>query len=397
MWMEELPNGKFTYRERYKDPYTEKNKKVSVTLNSKSNQAKNKAQRMLNEKIEKAFDDKKKTGIRFSEAFSAWENYYPQIVKERTYASYKYPIKIIRNYFDDNIIIDNLRQKDIKNFLEHQYYKNNYSLNYVNQMRNILVSVFDYTELQVNPARNIALKRKPATLEEVQKVEQKYLEHEEAEKIIDYQTNALYSRRFAQLTEFMLLTGMRFGEAVALQYKDFDGQSVYITKTLDYVSHKTSEGFNTTPKNRRAQRKVNLSDRAIDILNQIIKENQFRALSEQYKDKEFVFTTRTGNPIHITNYNKSLQNAADRKGIKKDMSSHVLRHTHISTLAEMGLHLKAIMDRVGHGDSKTTQTIYMHLTDKMQQEVVDRLNNFVPYSCPISDNYQDKHDKNIDG
>nr|WP_231556750.1 tyrosine-type recombinase/integrase [Tetragenococcus muriaticus] len=124
-----------------------------------------------------------------------------------------------------------------------------------------------------------------------------------------------------------------------------------------------------------------------------MKENQFRALSEQYKDKEFVFTTRTGNPIHITNYNKSLQNAADRKGIKKDMSSHVLRHTHISTLAEMGLHLKAIMDRVGHGDSKTTQTIYMHVTDKMQQEVVDRLNNFVPYSCPISDNYQDKHDK----
>ncbi|WP_197052266.1 phage integrase N-terminal SAM-like domain-containing protein [Tetragenococcus muriaticus] len=167
--MEELPTGKFTYRERYKDPYTEKYKKVSVTLNSKSNQAKNKAQRVLNEKIEKAFDDKKKTGIRFSEAFSAWENYYPQIVKERTYASYKYPIKIIRNYFDDNIIIDNLRQKDIKNFLEHQYYKNNYSLNYVNQMRNILVSVFDYTELQVNPARNIALKRKPATLEEVQK------------------------------------------------------------------------------------------------------------------------------------------------------------------------------------------------------------------------------------
>ncbi|WP_197052265.1 hypothetical protein [Tetragenococcus muriaticus] len=46
----------------------------------------------------------------------------------------------------------------------------------------------------------------------------------------------------------MLLTGVRFGEAVALQYKDFDGQSVYITKTLDYVSHKTSEGFNTTPK-----------------------------------------------------------------------------------------------------------------------------------------------------
>ena len=32
MWIEELPNGKFKYFERYKDPLTEKWKKVSITL-----------------------------------------------------------------------------------------------------------------------------------------------------------------------------------------------------------------------------------------------------------------------------------------------------------------------------------------------------------------------------
>ena len=35
MWMEELPNGKYKFFERYKDPYTEKLKKVSVTMGKK--------------------------------------------------------------------------------------------------------------------------------------------------------------------------------------------------------------------------------------------------------------------------------------------------------------------------------------------------------------------------
>ena len=42
MWIEELPNGKYKYFERYKDTYTEKWKRVSVTLNSGSNRAKKK-------------------------------------------------------------------------------------------------------------------------------------------------------------------------------------------------------------------------------------------------------------------------------------------------------------------------------------------------------------------
>ena len=39
--MEELPNGKYKFFERYKDPYTEKLKKVSVTVEKKTPQARN--------------------------------------------------------------------------------------------------------------------------------------------------------------------------------------------------------------------------------------------------------------------------------------------------------------------------------------------------------------------
>ena len=52
MWMEELPNGKYKFFERYKDPYTEKWKRVSVTLSSGTSRAKKEAQKLLDDKID---------------------------------------------------------------------------------------------------------------------------------------------------------------------------------------------------------------------------------------------------------------------------------------------------------------------------------------------------------
>lgn len=52
MWIEKLENGKYKFFERYKDPYTEKWRRVSVTLDSGSSRAKKEAQKILDEKIE---------------------------------------------------------------------------------------------------------------------------------------------------------------------------------------------------------------------------------------------------------------------------------------------------------------------------------------------------------
>lgn len=44
----------------------------------------------------------------------------------------------------------------------------------------------------------------------------------------------------------------------------------------------------------------------------------------------------------------------------------MLRHTHISLLAEAGVDLPYIMNRVGHKNSKTTTEIYLHVTRGMR-------------------------------
>ena len=70
MWIEDLPNGKYKFFERYKDPYTEKLKKVSVTMEKKTPQAKNQAALLLQEKINKKLKTNNVKSVTFGEIYS---------------------------------------------------------------------------------------------------------------------------------------------------------------------------------------------------------------------------------------------------------------------------------------------------------------------------------------
>ena len=52
----------------------------------------------------------------------------------------------------------------------------------------------------------------------------------------------------------------------------------------------------------------------------------------------------------------------------------MLRHSHISLLAELGVPIKAIMERVGHIDESITLRVYSHVTQNMHDEVKEKLN-----------------------
>ena len=62
-------------------------------------------------------------------------------------------------------------------------------------------------------------------------------------------------------------------------------------------------------------------------------------------------------------------------GKNKQLSSYIFRHSHISLLAELNIPIKAIMERVGHSDEKTTLQIYTHVTKKQKTNITEKLNN----------------------
>ena len=63
-----------------------------------------------------------------------------------------------------------------------------------------------------------------------------------------------------------------------------------------------------------------------------------------------------------------MREAAQRAGIKKKVSPHLLRHSWATHLLERGTDLKTIQVLLGHVDLEST-TIYLHLSQRHMQAV----------------------------
>lgn len=58
--------------------------------------------------------------------------------------------------------------------------------------------------------------------------------------------------------------------------------------------------------------------------------------------------------------------------IKKPITTHTLHHSHISTLAQLGINLKAMQEHVGHSDYKKNLEIYTHVTNQMAKDMMNK-------------------------
>lgn len=57
-----------------------------------------------------------------------------------------------------------------------------------------------------------------------------------------------------------------------------------------------------------------------------------------------------------------------KTSINKKITPHSLRHIHTSLLAEAGVELLQIMDRLGHTEDATTTQVYLHITKDRKKE-----------------------------
>lgn len=160
---------------------------------------------------------------------------------------------------------------------------------------------------------------------------------------------------------------MRYGELSGLNITediDFKNKKIHIQHTFDFRSKKR-----TTPKTKG-------SDRVIDVTDAVLKNIQ-EQIAENIRlgfDTDYIFVNTTGYPTTPERVIGALKRHGEKAGIEKNITTHIFRHSHISLLAELGIPLPAIMDRVGHSDSKTTLEVYSHVTTEMAANLTSRLN-----------------------
>ncbi len=169
------------------------------------------------------------------------------------------------------------------------------------------------------------------------------------------------------------MTGMRIGEARALRIKDFDregenGYSISIDETItdgreykDFDSSKnTSEALK--PKTKRSNRIIPISEDVFEEFRVYKKFSKLRFFIEKEdRAEEFVFANRNNNPAAKKEINSQFNRILKACHItKKGRTIHSLRHTYATRRIEEGANLGQLSIYLGHGDIRTTESVYVH-------------------------------------
>ncbi|MFD3261913.1 tyrosine-type recombinase/integrase [Paenibacillus lentus] len=203
----------------------------------------------------------------------------------------------------------------------------------------------------------------------------KFLEKEELAKFLkvveEYGT-------FKDYVAFYTLayTGIRIGELSVLCEEDLfkDKLQLRINKTV-YNGKCNAKKFKLKkPKTKKSRRIIDIDETVVMLLEkQIVKQKEIKmSMRNIYYDKHnFIFANserNPGYPEHRNRFVRRMRKYLSKAKLSEELTPHSLRHTHTSLLAEAGVSLEAIMDRLGHKDDNTTRLIYLHVTKKVRKE-----------------------------
>ncbi|MFB4472911.1 tyrosine-type recombinase/integrase [Bacillus sp. Marseille-P3661] len=179
-------------------------------------------------------------------------------------------------------------------------------------------------------------------------------------------------------------TGIRVGELVALKWKDidFDKRTIYITKTYYNPDNNTVKYQLVPPKTKKSRRKIVVDTAVIETLKKLKEEQEkiIQHLGVSYNDSGYVFANvyrHPGYPVLIKFVESRMARILKRTELNSSLTPHSLRHTHTSLLAEAGVGLEEIMERLGHHDDEVTRKVYLHVTNEMKREASDKFSNLM--------------------
>ncbi|HFI0050754.1 TPA: tyrosine-type recombinase/integrase [Streptococcus suis] len=216
-----------------------------------------------------------------------------------------------------------------------------------------------------NPARDVVL---PRNTQKAKRKKVKHFENQDLKKFLDYLGGldlAKYRNLYeATLYKFLLATGCRINEALALSWSDIDleNATISITKTLNHL------GQINSPKSKASYRDIDIDQATIAIL----KAYQLRQIQEAWKIGQ-TETVVFSDFIHDYPNNKTLATRLrthfKRAGVS-NIGFHGFRHTHASLLLNSGIPYKELQHRLGHSTLSMTMDIYSHLSKENAKKAV---------------------------
>lgn len=253
----------------------------------------------------------------------------------------------------------------------------------ISLVRSVLIQLYDYAiDLRLvnnNPARNAKLPKQPR-------------KPAEKEKVISIALREALLKAAAEdeimcpILTLLMLTGMRIGEVLALQWKHID----FVAKTIDIRQSLTRElVFDEEGKTQKmvdalGSTKTQTSQRTIQapdlVLERLRRWMRYVATLKGGLDvltpEGFVFvSTRTMKMRTYAGFRASYRHFLKRHGFEGEgLNLHRYRHTYASMLLEQEVNPKIVQKLLGHRDVSTTLGIYTHVVPEVFSSVAEAVN-----------------------
>lgn len=363
---------KWEYRVKIKDPITKKYKEKSKRGFKTKPEARFAAQKM--EKL--LLEGSDQTDVMIKNYLDFWMKEYKEgNVRKNTYKTLKNSIdNHIKPYFK-NIDLKELTPGLYQKFLNHLHEKG-LAYNTIKKVHNALNGAMNRAvinkQVESNPCKDPVFKG-------IQKKENvKFIDSSE---VSNFLTNAYqYGYIYWIFYKLLIETGLRKGEAAALQWNDIDFKNMIIdiNKSLDFQAGSKDELFSDT-KNYNSERVISMSKALADNLRfHATYQNQNKlALKELYHHNlNLVLCRNDGNFMPKSSLFNAFERILKRSGINP-LPIHSLRHTHAVLLLEAGASMKYIQKRLGHGSMQITSDVYSHVSNKIEKDNTDQFENYM--------------------
>ncbi|MGT2744515.1 tyrosine-type recombinase/integrase [Streptococcus phocae subsp. phocae] len=302
----------------------------------------------------------------FKELSHLWLETYKLTVKPQTYDATVTRLNhhVIPTLGD--MKVDKITASDVQMLINRlsKYYVNYTAVRSIIRkvlQQGVLLGLVDY-----NPARDIILPRKkPNGKHKVKFIDPSdlkvFLEH--LEKIQHRRYNLYFDSVLYQL---LLSTGIRIGEACALEWGDIDLENGTITINKTYNKNLK---FLSTTKTQSGNRMISVDQKTVRNLRlyQMRQRQLFNDVDA--REPEVVFATPTKTYFNASTRQSALDTRCREVGIER-FTFHAFRHTHASLLLNAGISYKELQYRLGHANISMTLDTYGHLSKEKEKEAV---------------------------
>ena len=165
-----------------------------------------------------------------------------------------------------------------------------------------------------------------------------------------------------------LVSGIRKGELVALQWADLDMEQRTVSVSKQATKDEAGNLVVTRPKTENSVRQISIPQEAVDLL---VKEHA------KHPGNPWLFpSSRTGGMYHPDSVATLHQRILKDAGLEH-LRFHDLRHTFATLALQNGVDIKTVSAMLGHYDAGFTLRTYTHTTRQKQDEAAQTMGSLM--------------------